>query len=266
MTAVSLHVRDEGSGPLIVLLHGFPENGSSWRHQIPELVRAGFRVVAPDLRGYGESPKPRGVDAYRLTEIVDDLHALVQKLGDEPFVLVGHDWGGFAAWYYVMAHPERLRKLIVLNVPHPAPLSRELHRSFTQKRKLAYQLLFRLPLLPELLMRMFGGALLRSLGSFTPEEVRAYRQAWRGSYSPMFHYYRAVPRARHDMRRLVRPIDVPTLLIWGEREPVFLRSTMENADSWVPNLHIEVIGDAGHFVQTDAAERVTELLLEFCRS
>lgn len=265
MPAVPLHFIEEGDGPLVVLLHGFPESGFSWRRQLPALAKAGFRAVAPDMRGYGQSPKPQGVDAYRMSEIVEDIHALVQQLGSTPFVLVGHDWGAFAAWYFAMTHPHLLRKLIILNVPHPAPLSRELRHSTRQKVRLLYQLLFRLPVLPELLMRIFGKPFLRRLGRFTKEEVATYARTWPGSYTPMFNYYRAVPRARREMRRLIRPIDVPTLIIWGEHEPVFTRATTENFREWVPDVRVEVIPKAGHFVQTDAPDRVTELIVEFCR-
>jgi epoxide hydrolase 4 len=114
------------------------------------------------------------------------------------------------------------------------------------------------------MMSLFGRRMLRSLGTFTRAEIDAYQKSWRGAYTPMFNYYRAVPRARHAMRALVRPIDVDTLLIWSEHEPVFLRVTTDNFAEWVPNLRIEVIPGAGHFVQTDAPERVTELLVEFC--
>ena len=266
MTAVELNFIEEGDGPLVVLLHGFPEFSYSWRHQLPALARAGFRAVAPDMRGYGQSPKPRDVDAYRMTEIVDDIRALIERLGGAPCILVGHDWGAFAAWYFAMSHPELLRKLVILNVPHPAPLSRELRRSFRQKLKLTYQLVFRIPKLPELLMRILGKPMMRRLGRFTRDDVATYARAWRDSSTPMFNYYRAVPRARRDLRRLIRPIDIPTMLIWAEHEPVFLRATTENFREWVPNLRFELIQGAGHFVQTDAAERVTKLLVDFLKN
>lgn len=265
MPAVPLHCIEEGDGPLVVLLHGFPESSYSWRRQLPALVKAGFRAVAPDMRGYGQSPKPRDVDSYRMNQIVEDVHALAVRLGNKPFVLAGHDWGAFAAWYFAMTYPEMVRKLIILNVPHPAPLSRELRRSTRQKRRLLYQLLFRLPVLPELLMRVFGRMFMPRLGRFTKDEIATYAKQWRDSYTPMFHYYRAVPRARREMRRLTRPIDVPTLLIWGEHEPVFTRATTENFREWVPNLRVEIIPNAGHFVQTDAPDRVSELIIEFAR-
>lgn len=263
MTAVPLHFIEEGDGPLVVLLHGFPEFSYAWRHQMPAFARAGFRAVAPDLRGYGQSPKPPGVDAYRMTRIVDDVRALLERLGSTPCIVVGHDWGAFAAWYFAMAHPELVRKLVILNVPHPAPLSRELRRSTRQKLRLLYQLLFRVPVVPELLMRLGGKPILRFLGRFTREDIEMYARAWRGSFTPMFHYYRAMPRARREMRRLIRPIQIPTLLIWGEREPVFTRATTENFQEWVPNARVAFVAGAGHFAQEDAPEDVNRLLLAF---
>jgi epoxide hydrolase 4 len=262
--AVPLHFFEEGDGPLVVLLHGFPESSHAWRHQMPALARAGFRVVAPDLRGYGRSAKPRDVDSYRLTAIVEDVRSLIAKLGGAPCIVVGDDWGAFTAWYLAMSHPELVRKLVILNVPHPAPLSREVRRSTRQKLRLLYQLLFRIPVLPETLMWIFGRPVLRMLGTFSRDDVAAYAKQWRDSYTPMFHYYRAVPRARRELRRLIRPIDIPTLLIWGEREPVFTRATTENFREWVPNARVAIVPEAGHFVQEDAPEEVTRLLLEFC--
>lgn len=266
MTAVPLHFTEEGDGPLVVLLHGFPELGYAWRHQLPTLARAGFRAVAPDLRGYGRSPKPGDVDSYRLTHIVEDVRALLERLGGTPCILVGHDWGAFTAWYFAMSHPELVRKLAILNVPHPAPLSRELRRSTRQKMRLLYQLAFRIPVLPELLLRAIGRPLLRLLGRFTREDVETYAAAWRDSATTMFHYYRAMPRARRELRRLIRPIRTPTLLIWGEREPVFLRATTENFHEWVPDARVAIVADAGHFVQEDAPEEVNRLLLEWVSS
>jgi pimeloyl-ACP methyl ester carboxylesterase len=262
---VQLHYDSAGDGPLVVLLHGFPEYRASWRRQLPALAAAGFRAVAPDLRGYGLSPKPRGVDSYRIPLLVDDVAELIRALGGGPCVLVGHDWGAFVAWFVAMIHPELVRRLVILNVPHPAAFARELHRSTRQKLLASYQLFFRLPLLPELLLRLFGRPLMRRAGRFEPEEIDDYARTWRGSLTPMFHYYRALPRASAQLRRAIRPIDVPVLMIWGAGEPVFLRSTTENVEEWVPRLRFERIPRAGHFVQTDAAERVNELLLSFAR-
>ncbi|HYH06001.1 MAG TPA: alpha/beta hydrolase [Thermoanaerobaculia bacterium] len=264
--SIQLHFDSEGDGPLVVLLHGFPEFRISWKHQLPALARAGFRAVAPDLRGYGNSPKPRDVDSYRVLEVAGDVAELIASLTDKPCVLVGHDWGAVIAWAVAMTRPELLRKLVILNVPHPAAIVREIKRSNQQKVRLIYQLFFQLPVLPELFLRLFGRRLLKKAARFTPEQIDAYTKQWRGNLTPMFHYYRATPRSRGEMRKAFRRIDTPTLIIWGEREPVFLPSTLEDQGEWVSNVRIERIPRAGHFVQTDAADRVSQLIIEFARA
>lgn len=263
---MKLHYDSQGSGPLIVLLHGFPEDRRSWKRQLPALAAGGFRAIAPDLRGYGESPKPRGVDAYRISMLVDDVAELIADAGGGPCIVVGHDWGALVAWFLAMTRPDLVRKLVVINVPHPAAYSRELRRSAEQRRRVAYQLFFQLPLLPELWMRLFGRRLLRKLGRFSDEETEAYARAWRGSLGPMLNYYRAMRKFRGELRALIRRIDVPVLMIWGEREPVFLRATTEGVDEWVPDLRFEPIPRIGHFAQHDAPDRVNELLIEFAGS
>lgn len=260
---MQLHFDSEGDGPLVVLLHGFPESRRSWRRQLPSLARAGFRAVAPDLRGYAQSPKPSGVDSYVMTEIVGDVVALIESLTEKPAVVVGHDWGAVVAWNLAMMRPDLVRRLVILNVPHPAAIARELRRSRKQKRKLLYQLFFQLPLLPELFMKMFGRTLLHRAGRFTKEETAAYAREWRGSLTPMLNYYRAIGRSRAAMRKLFRRIDLPTLILWGEREPVFLPSGLEDLGEWVTNVRIERIAGAGHFAQTDAPDEVTRLILDF---
>ena len=236
----------EGDGPLVVLLHGFPQSRMTWKETLPALARAGFRAVAPDLRGYGDSPKPKGVDAYVASEVVADVAELI----DEPAIVVGHDWGAIMAWYLAMARPELVRKLIILNVPHPAAIARELQRSTKQKLKLLYQLFFRLPVLPELFMRVFGLLFFRE-----------YAKDW--ALTPMLNYYRAVPKSRGMLRKTLRRIDVPVMIIWSEREPVFNAAAIEDLGAWLTNVRIERIAGAGHFVQHDQREKVTRLLIDF---
>ena len=233
---------EEGDGPLVVLLHGFPESRATWKHQMHALAEAGFRAVAPDLRGYGHSPKPRGIDAYGLPLIIDDVAELIESLGDAPCVVVGHDWGAAVAWYLTMSRPGLVRKLAVLNVPHPAAILREMRRSLRQKLRLTYQLFFQLPLLPEIVLHLLGV---------------------RGNLTPMLHWYRALRRTRGQLRKLFRRIDLPVLILWGEREPIFLPSTIEDLDAWVANVRVERIAGAGHYLQRDAPERVSELLIDF---
>jgi len=263
---LKLHYDSEGDGPLVVLLHGFPESRRSWKRQLPALARAGFRAVAPDLRGYGDSPKPKGVAAYVMTEVIGDVAELIESLGGGPCVLVGHDWGAIAAWNLAMTRPELVRKLVILNVPHPAAIAREVRRSTRQKINFLYQVFFQLPLLPELFMKLYGRRLLHRAGRFTPEETKEYAEQWRnGRLTAMLNYYRALKRSRGEMRRMFRRIEVPTLIIWGKGEPVFLERSLDDMSEWVSNVRIEKIEDAAHFVQTDAPDEVNRLMIEFCR-
>lgn len=259
-----LHYLESGSGPTVVLLHGFPEFSHSWRKQIPALNAAGFRTIAVDLPGYNDSTKPEEVDAYRLPNVVRQIAALIEHLG-APVTLIGHDWGGLTAWFLAMTRPELLTKLVVLNVPHPAAFSRELRKSARQKIRMLYQTLFWPPKVAELVLPAILPTILRRMGRFTSEEIREYTTSWKkpGVMTGMANYYRALRKNRGDLRRLVAKIDIPTLLIWGEREPVFTRASSENFDEWVPNLRIARIAGAGHFVQTDAPEEVNELLVDF---
>ena len=258
---MQLHFVESGSGPLVVLLHGLPEFWYSWRRQMPALASAGFRAVAPDLRGFNDSPKPRDIAEYRLTRVIDDVAELIERLG-APCTLVGHDWGGLVAWYLAMSRPELVRKLAVLNIPHPAPFLRELRGTLSQKLRMSYQLFFQPPLLPELLMPLLLPRLLRG---YSREEIAEFRKAWAkpGALRAMANYYRAIRRYRGELKPLIRRIDVPTLLIWGEKEPVFVPATLEGTEEWVPNLRIARIAGAGHFVQSDEPEIVNELLVEF---
>lgn len=264
---MKLHYDSEGDGPLVVLLHGFPESRISWKRQLPALAQAGFRAVAPDLRGYGDSPKPKGIAHYRVPDLVDDVAELIESLGDKPCIVAGHDWGAVVAWGLAMLRPELVRKLVILNVPHPAAIAREVKRSTRQKLNLLYQLFFQLPLLPELFMRLCGPALLRRAARFSEDEIGAYTQQWRkGSLTAMLNYYRAMRVSRGEMRKRFRRIEVPVLIIWGEREPVFLPSGLDDLNAFVSDVRIERIARAGHFVQRDAPERVSELLCEFAAS
>ncbi len=268
---MTIHYVEAGQGPLVVLLHGFPEFWYSWRDQIPALVRGGFRVIAPDLRGYGDSSKPPEVDDYRIINLVHDIAGLIVQSGETPCALVGHDWGGIVAWLLPMLHPTLVRKLIIANSPHPVPLARELRHSKAQKLRMSYQLFLQIPRLPELIMRRFRFAALRTLlrraGNFDSRELDEYVEAWRkpGALRGMTNYYRALRRHRRELRPIIRPIDIPTLLLWGERDPVFTRATTENFHDYVPNLRVVRIPDAGHFVQSDAPDVVNLALTQFLR-
>jgi pimeloyl-ACP methyl ester carboxylesterase len=267
---VTIHYVEAGSGPLVILLHGFPEFWYSWRNQIPSLAAAGFHVVAVDLRGYNDSSKPRAIDAYRLPELARDIAGVITQIGEGPCLLAGHDWGGGVAWLTAMLYPELVSRLIILNSPHPVAYLREMRRSPRQKWRAKYQLLFHPPWLAEFVMRRFRYALLRRalarLGSFTSEEIERYVEAWMkpGALTGMANYYRAM-RHRKGMRGLIRRIDIPTLMIWGDLDPFFTPETLRDFDEYVPDLRVEHISYVGHFVQTDAPGKVNQLMIEFLR-
>ena len=252
-------------GPLVVLLHGFPECWISWRHQLPALAGAGFRAVAPDLRGYGGSDKPRGVAAYRVELLARDVTGLISALGRDRADLVGHDWGGHVAWHVAMSHPERVRKLAILNVPHPQQMGRGL-RTARQLRKSWYMYFFQLPLLPEWFM---SRRRVRAVFRYTPARRDAYDErdidtivAAVGDRTAPIHYYRAAARYRSPRWK---PVAAETLIIWGERDRWLGSELAEPDRRWVPRFRLERIPEATHWVQADAPGHVNELLLSFLR-
>jgi pimeloyl-ACP methyl ester carboxylesterase len=274
VNGVRLHVVEAGTGPLVVLLHGFPEFWYSWRRQLPALAEAGFHAVAPDLRGYNESGKPPNVRDYRLHCLVDDVAGLIAAMGEQRAVVVGHDWGGAIAWKLAMSRPDLVERLAILNSPHPIAFGRELRRP-AQWLRSWYILFFQLPWLPECLLSANDfGLLARSLrrqpvqrDAFTADDVAQYKAALArpGALTAALNYYRALFRYPMDMRRGNRPIAAPTLLIWGERDPYLGIGLTERLDRWVPHLQVARIPDASHWVQNDAPGRVNALLLEFLR-
>jgi pimeloyl-ACP methyl ester carboxylesterase len=272
---VRLHYVEYGRGPLIVLLHGFPEYWYAWRYQLPALAEAGYRVVAPDLRGYNLSDKPRGAGQYRLDRLAEDVRGLIAALGADSATVVGHDWGGVIAWYLAMQAPGSVRNLIILNAPHPKRYLDEL-RTPDQLLRSWYVLFFQLPWLPELCIRAFGHAGLRhrlrhepvQANAFDPATIDAYCQALAqpGALTAALNYYRAGFRAGlGELRRSMRTIEAPTLVIWGEQDRYLTPRLLEGLDAWVPDLTVERIADASHWVQAEVPEQVNGLILQFLR-
>jgi len=275
VNGVQLHVVEAGAGPLVILLHGFPEYWRSWRHQIGPLVDAGFRVVAPDMRGYNLSSKPRGVASYRIEQLSADVAALIEEAGESRAVIVGHDWGGVVAWDFAMRYPKMIDKLIVLNAPHPALIAREFRKA-SQLRRSWYVFFFQLPWLPELSLRSRGYLALRSVllrdpvrrRAFTPRDILGYveAQAQPGALTATINYYRAALRRGRSGDGKLRRIKAPALLIWGERDRYLNADFTVGLEPLVPKLRVARIADASHWVQNDAPERVNELMLEFLRA
>jgi epoxide hydrolase 4 len=218
-----LHYVEAGEGPLVILLHGFPEFWFGWRLQIQPLAAAGFRVVAPDMRGYNLSSKPNGVHAYDTDKLTDDIRGLIHERGAESALLVGHDWGGTVAWDTAMSHPEVVERLAILNVAHPRQFLRGLHHP-GQLRKSWYVFFFDLPELPEAVVHandwhFFRHFLRDARPAYTSEELERYIEAWSqpGAAAGMINYYRnAARQSPKHVEAQVRPISAPTLLIWGQ--------------------------------------------------
>jgi epoxide hydrolase 4 len=268
---VRLHYVEAGDGPLIVLLHGFPEFWFGWRLQIEQLVKAGFRVVAPDTRGYNLSSKPEGFQAYGVDLLAADIRGLIEERGAKSALLVGHDWGGSIAWTVAMNHPEVVDRLAILNAAHPRRLSEGLHHP-SQLRKSWYFFFFATPGLPEDVVpardwHFFRHFLHDANPPYTQDEMDRYIEAWSqpGAAAGMIKYYRAsVRQSQKEASAKLRPITAPTLVIWGERD-AYLGSELAEPDREdVPNLdRVERLPEASHWVHHDEAERVNQILIEF---
>jgi pimeloyl-ACP methyl ester carboxylesterase len=271
---VRLHAAEAGEGPLVLLLHGFPQIWWTWRSQLTALADAGFRAVAVDLRGYGASDKPpRG---YDLPTLSADLAALVRALGEQDAVVVGHDWGGLAAWTMATLHPRSVRRLVVLSMAHPRRLRAGM-ADRRQRRALAYALRFQLPRLPERrltrsdddpvaeLMRRWAGPAWVHTPDFA-EAVDRYRSAARipqAAYGAM-EYYRWAGRSqlRPDgmrfARRMAAPVTAPTLQLHGALDRYVLPATARGSDRYVAAAYEwRELPDVGHFPHEEAPEQVT---------
>lgn len=260
-----------GEGDAVALcLHGFPEARIAWRAQLPMLAAAGWRAVAPDLRGYGDSDKPRGREAYRIGHLVDDVAALFDALGARRRLLVGHDWGGAVAWAFAIKQARPLDGLVVLNAPHPARFREVLARSWAQRRRSWYMAAFQLPWLPEAAMRAGRGhgvaQAIRSVstgpGDVPPEALEVYRRnaGRRGAMTAMIDYYRA------NLAALRRPVEAPrittpTLLVWGEADKALGPELAEGLDPYVADLTIQRLPGVSHWVQQAAPEAVNAAIL-----
>lgn len=275
VNGINLHWVEAGDGPLVVLLHGFPEFWYSWRHQM-RAFSADYHVVAPDLRGYNKSDKPAGRRAYALDELVADVRELIVNLGYERCVLVGHDWGGAVAWQFAHTHPEMLDRLVVMNLPHPVRFYEGL-KTVAQLRRSWYILFFQLPWLPETLLSLGDQRVIAKIfdqqaknpDAFSAEDLDRYREAAGrpGALTAMLNYYRALAfeALRFDKRRY-DVLDVPTLMIWGEDDVALGKELTYGTERLVRDLRIEYIPDCSHWVQQDRPETVNRYMREFLGS
>jgi pimeloyl-ACP methyl ester carboxylesterase len=273
LSEVELHVVEAGAGEkLVVLLHGFPDFWFTWRAQIPALAKAGYHVVAPDMRGYNTSDKPEGVAAYDVVKLSRDVAELIQAMGAERADVVGHDWGGVVAWTFAMLHGDRLRRLVVMNAPHPVQYQKLLRRDLGQLRRSWYVFFFQIPAIPERLIRLGDFAALRNAfrglmvrGRLTEEDLGRYKEAigQPGALTSMLNYYRAALRRSLRKNPPFQPITAPVQVIWGQRDH-FIKPELADAKSkWCQDVRVHRVTDANHFVQMDAPDEVNAKLLEF---
>lgn len=272
---VRLNVQEDGSGFPVVMCHGFPELGYSWRHQIPALATAGLRAIVPDLRGYGDSSKPEAIEDYQLMTLVGDLIGLCDALEIEEAALVGHDWGSIITWTTAILHPDRVARLVSLNVPYrgwcagfpPTPVIRE-----QLADRFGYVLMFQEPGVAEAwfdadpranLRAFYDGAAADSF--LTEPEFAVYLAAFaeHGITGPV-NYYRNIDANHEATAHLAdAPVTVPTLMIGAGRDPVLPLSLLDGMERWVPDLRVETIPESGHWTQQEQPRRVNELLVDF---
>ncbi|MCZ6870311.1 MAG: alpha/beta hydrolase [Gammaproteobacteria bacterium] len=261
---------------LALCLHGFPEHAYSWRHQMPVLAKLGYRVWAPNLRGYGNSSRPPRMEDYAIEHLMEDVAELIDASGCRETVLIGHDWGAVIAWLFAARKLRPLERLIIMNVPHPALLEATIRKNREQMARSWYVLFFQIPALPEWLMKLRGfdsiGEMFRRSSqrpeAFTDEDVKVFAEnvSHPGALTAMINYYRAAVRGggARRQRALGYPvIEVPTLMVWGEEDIALSKATTVGTEEYVSDLTLRYIPGASHWVQQEVPETVNEMLTAY---
>jgi len=270
---IHLHVVIAGNpkGKPVVLLHGFPEFWYGWRHQIPALVAAGYRVIVPDQRGYNLSDKPKGVHSYGMEELGQDVIGLLNHFKIEKADFAGHDWGAAVAWGIAISFPQRIERLVIMNVPHPAVMLDTLRTSPRQILKSWYIGFFQIPGLADWMLQANHyaaiGRLLASsgkTGTFTPSDLVEYRKAWAqpGALTAMINWYRAIFRVRPGQQADLR-VHIPTLVLWGKRDVALSAEMAQRSIELCEDGRLVYFENATHWVQHDEAEEVNRQLVAF---
>jgi len=278
VNGVRLHYVEQGKGPLILFLHGFPEFWYSWKNLLADFGRD-HHAVAVDMRGYNLSTRPETVDAYRVPVIVEDIRALAVKLKAKKFVLVGHDWGGVIAWAFAAQHPEMLDQLVIINAPHPTVFTRELANNPAQQKASGYFNLFNSPQAEQVLSQNNYAGMLAAFGSSLNEEDRKiYLAAWNepGGLTGGLNYYRAAQlrspagaspgqAAQPPAIQPLATITTPTLVIWGEKDTALLTGNLEGLDQFVKPLTIQRVPDGSHWVVHEKPALVIQYMRAFLK-
>lgn len=263
----------EGDGDhLALMLHGFPELHYSWRAQMPILAEMGYRVWAPNLRGYGGTSRPEGARDYALDKLVGDIAALIDASGAKQVTLFAHDWGGVIGWMFAILQPRKLERFVVMNLPHPLAFQREL-KTWRQIKKSWYIYAFQLPWLPEFVLGQNGARRIGDLIANTscspenigPESRAIYSAAAArpGALTAMLNYYRAVVQHRDTLDIGEGRVDVPTLMVWGEQDVALCVEGTDGTQEWVPDFTLHRLPEASHWVQQDEPEKVNAILQQW---
>ena len=272
---LSLHVVEAGpaNGPLLILLHGFPEFWWAWHHQITPFADSGYHVLVPDMRGYNSSDAPPEISSYELDTLVADVMALADHYEAERFHLVGHDWGGIVAWGVGASYSHRLDRLIIMDAPHPDLMAAEILKHPTQALRSTYVALFQLPWLPEAALSALDFAWLRTMlettarpNTFKPGEIERYTEAWEhpGSLTAMLNYYRAL-RKRKKPDQPAR-ILCPTLVLWAEKDSFLEHHVALAALEQCDNGKLSIIQGTTHWLHLEEQERVNAEIIDFLAS
>ena len=267
---LSFVIDEAGEGDRVaLLLHGFPESRWSWRHQMPLLASLGWRAVAPDLRGYGHSSRPKGVEPYKLDHLVEDVAGLFEAVGARERLLIGHDWGSLIAWVFAIEKRLPLDGLVIMNAPHPATIARA-RRNLRQWLRSWYVFYFQLPWLPELGATAFGGRMVprafRNMAvdksRFTDEALEPFRQnaLIPGAMTAMINYYRANFAELSRYGADAPKIEVPTLMVWGEEDAAIGIEFTEGYETLVADLTLNRLPNVSHWVQQEAPDAVNARL------
>lgn len=268
VNGIHLHVIESGprDGKLLIFLHGFPEFGEAWRHQIDYFAKAGYHVIAPDQRGYNLSEKPKNVSDYTINQLSEDVIGLMDHFKQKKAIVVGHDWGAAVAWWTANQFPERLEKLIILNVPHHDVFKKFLVTHPSQLLRSWYMLFFQLPFLPEKLIRKNGIANLKNTsrpGTFSNEDFKRYQKAWDqpGALTGMLNWYRA--GLRHPEKLPSSTINVPTLLIWGKKDAFLKHEMAQPSIDLCPSGKLIFLENVGHWLVHEEPQKISQLIHEF---
>ncbi len=260
---VKIHYASLGSGPLMVMIHGFPDYWYTWRSQMEALAKE-YQCVAIDLRGYNLSDKPKGVDNYAMDLLVGDVAAVIRHLGRDKAILVGHDWGGAISWSFAMARPEMLDRLIILNVPHPLGLLRELANNLLQQQSSQYAWDYQKE---DAHLKIKAADLAFWVGD--PQAKKKYIEAFeRSDFEAMLNYYKhsfvKKGSAAVQAARAYPKVKAQVLIIYGLKDKYVLPAGLNNTWEWLEKgLTLVTIPEAGHFVQHDAADLVTRTIRQW---